>query len=300
MNDLMTMLATPPRALPWPLAVVSLGFAASFGAAWGSFLNVVIARVPKGESVVHPRSRCPVCGQGISARDNIPVVSWLLLRGKCRGCKTPIAARYPLVELIGGFCGAAIVARCGMSVTALELFSFAMILTAIAFIDIDTYTVPTSLIVALMITAAFGATVDAQPALPWLERAIGAAAGYGVLGLVIVIFTGIFRRTGRIPKDEWAMGWGDPLILMGIGAVIGWRQLPLVVFLASLQGSIIGIALKLVGRKEGAPVSDTDPWVPPKDSVPFGPFLALGALEAAFFGREFLDRFAPLLWPGLF
>lgn len=287
-------LTKPPQELPPALALVSLGFAFVVGACWGSFLNVVIARVPEGLSVVHPRSRCPRCGTQIAARDNLPVLSWVLLRGRCRSCSAPISPRYPMIEAMLGLTATAVVARAGWGLESLELFTLTFLLTAIAFVDLDTWTVPNPLWVSLVLAGlAFGVAhmLEESSVEALTHRVIGAAGGGLVLGAVVIAATGIFRRTGRIGPEETAMGWGDPLILVGIGAFLGWRLLPVVVFLASLQGAVIGVIVRARGGlKGGTPVSETDDWTPPPGAVPFGPFLAIGALEAAFFGDALLSR----------
>lgn len=296
------VLAQRPSELPPVLALLSLVWAFGFGACWGSFTNVVIARVPEGLSVVKPRSRCPKCGTQIGAVDNIPIVSWLLLRGRCRACQAPISPRYPFIELLVGLFAMALVARFGWTLESLELFTFAVVLTAIAFVDLDTWTVPHPLWIALTVAGfGFGGATAALTASwdPLVERGIGAAAAAIFLGALIVAATAILRRTGRLAGDQTAMGWGDPLILVGIGAFLGWRALPLVLFLASFQGAIVGIALRARGGLQGdKPVSETDDWVPPAGAVPFGPFLALGALEAAFFADDLFARVLPLLGLG--
>ncbi len=300
MDDLRSLLARPAD-LPPTVAAVSLLWAFVIGSTWGSFLNVVIARVPEGLSVVTPRSRCPKCKTQIAARDNIPVLSWILLRGRCRACGVAISPRYPLVEAIMGVAAMAAVARFGWSVPSLELYVFVFILVAIAFVDLDTWTVPHPLWIALLssgLVIGGGRAILTDSYRDLIDRLIGAAgAGLG-LGCIVVVFTGIFRRTGKLDGDQMAMGWGDPLIFAGIGAFLGWRMLPLVLFLGSLQGAVVGLILRSRGHLEGdKPVSETDDWIPPRGAVPFGPFLALGALEAAFFGDAVLARVLP--WFGL-
>ena len=300
MDDLGTwFLLKRPAELPAPLALASLAFAFVVGACWGSFLNVVIARVPEGISVVSPRSRCPKCGSPIAAWDNVPILSWLALRGKCRSCQAPISARYPMIELVIAMAAAAVVARAGWSLQALELFVLVCLLTAIAFVDLDTWTVPHPLWIALVATGlGFGVVqmLEESSVELLVSRLIGAAGGGLLLGAVVVAATGIFRRTGRIGPEETAMGWGDPLIVVGVGAYLGWRLLPVVVFFASVQGALVGLILRARGSLQGdKPVSPTDDWVPPAGAVPFGPFLALGALEAAFFGDVALRHLWTLL-----
>ena len=296
LDDLKLLLARPSD-LPPLVGAFSLVWAFVLGAAWGSFTNVVIARVPAGESVVRPRSRCPQCKTQIAGFDNIPVFSWIFLRGRCRTCKATISWRYPFVEALLGIAGMAVVARHGWSVQALELYTFTLILTAIAFVDLDTWTVPNPLWMALVGSGLGFAAVRA-----WLDgsvqvlvdRGIGAGGAGICLGAFAVLMTGILRRVGRLAPDQHAMGWGDPLILIGVGAYLGWILLPVVLFIASLEGSVVGIALWARGGLKGdKPVSASDDWIPPKAAVPFGPFLALGALQAAFFGDALVARFMP-------
>jgi leader peptidase (prepilin peptidase)/N-methyltransferase len=299
----------PPRELPTILAVFVLVVGFVFGALWGSFLNVVIARVPKGQSVVTPRSRCPKCSTMITARDNIPILSWILLRAKCRVCGAPISARYPFVELLGGVAGAAAVARWGLTLPGLELFAFILILIAISFIDLDTFTVPTSLVVALGAVGLGGGVLRwlvIAPGSPWaltsgdvVDRVIGGVAAGALLSAVVIVSTGVLRRTGRLGPEDTAMGWGDPMIIAGLGLCLGWQMMPLTLFLASVIGSVIGIGLQLSGKlKNRGPISEDDPWIPPDGAVPFGPFLALGGLLAAFFGPMVHARVLPLLGLG--
>lgn len=307
------LLAIPPRDLPLFAALFVLGVGFVFGTLWGSFLNVVIARVPMKQSVVSPRSRCPHCGHQITAVDNVPIVSWVLLRAKCRQCKAPISARYPFVEFLGGVAGAAAVARFGISVPAVELFVFILTLIAISFIDLDTFLVPTSLVVALVgnglgfgVVRWFALGPESQGGLSQqdvVDRVIGGVGAGLLLWAVIVVSTIVIKKLqpGRIPDGETAMGYGDPLILAGIGANIGWQLLPLSLFMASVIGSVIGLAAKYSGKlKNRAPIliPGEDPWTPMDDAVPFGPFLALGGLLAAFFGDAIYARLLPLLGLG--
>ncbi len=308
-DDVLALLATPPRELPLIAAAFVLGFAFLFGSLWGSFLNVVIARVPLGISVVTPRSRCPKCEKQIGAIDNIPILSWVILRAKCRNCQTPISARYPFVELLGGLAGMGAVARFGVTLPALELFVFILLLVAITFVDLDTFSVPHALVIILAGTGlGFGLVrwlwlgPEARGGLAAsdvVDRVIGGVGAGIMLSAVVVVATGILRRTGRVPPGEWAMGWGDPMIIAGLGCYLGWQLMPLTLFLASVIGSVLGIALKLSGKlKNRGPISAEDPWIPPDDAVPFGPFLALGGLLAALFGDAVVARLLPLLGLG--
>ena len=269
-------------ALPDSLRWVAAIWAFTVGAVVGSFLNVVIARIPAGESIVRPGSRCPSCRTPIGWRDNVPVLSWLALRGRCRTCRTGISWRYPLVELLGG--GAALVSvwRHGLSLPALAEFAFAAALLGLAFIDLDTWLLPHVITLPLLGAGLLLSALHVTPAASILGSVAGAAAGW--VGFALVAFLG-----ERILKKE-ALGFGDVWLLAAIGAWLGIAPLLPVVLLASLQGTLVGLALILAGRSQPGPPPDSGPvdagpvdvepdWVPPRNAVPFGPFLALGALE---------------------
>ena len=275
-----------PDPLRWAMA----GWAFAVGAVVGSFLNVVIARVPAGESVVRPRSRCPRCRTPISWRDNMPVLSWVLLGGRCRTCRAAISWRYPLVELLGGAAALVSVSRHGLSPGALAEFGFAATLLALSFIDLDTWTLPHAITLPLL-GAGVGCSALGLTLAPSLVGSIaGAATGW--LSFAAVAFLG-----ERLLKKE-ALGFGDVWLLGAIGAWTGVAPLLPVVLLASLQGTVVGLGLIVIGRAQpGEPSPDVAPgveaadgttaaipdadrdWVPPRNAVPFGPFLAAGALE---------------------
>jgi len=271
-----------------------LGASWSFvlGAAVGSFLNVVIARVPAGLSIVRPASRCPRCHAPIAWTDNVPLLSWVLLRGRCRRCRAPISWRYPLVELLGGLAALAAYARHGLAPSALAEFAFAAALIALAFIDLDTWLLPHGITVPLLVAGLVLSAVGLSPAsLP--GSLSGAALGFGFFALVAFVGEKVLKKE--------ALGFGDVWLLGAIGAWLGARALLPVVLLASVQGTVVGLALILLGRSEPGPSpgqpesggegdAGTEPpegrvgepadgWVPPRHAVPFGPFLAAGALE---------------------
>jgi leader peptidase (prepilin peptidase)/N-methyltransferase len=255
-------------------------------------LNVVIARLPRGESVVCPRSRCPRCSVAIAWYDNIPILSWLLLRARCRACGARISARYPLVEALGA--GAAWLAwtRHGLSPAAATELVFACALIALAFIDLDTWLLPHAITWPLL-AVGLGASALHMSLAPGLRPALaGAAVGFTAFAVVAVVGKKVFCRE--------ALGFGDVWLLAGIGAWVGLGSLLPVVLLASVQGSMVGIALILLGKGTPGPAEPSPPsapevgvstptatpnetpeddWVPPKNAVPFGPFLAAAALE---------------------
>jgi leader peptidase (prepilin peptidase)/N-methyltransferase len=282
--------AVPPLLAAW---------AALVGAVVGSFLNVVIARVPAGESVIRPRSRCPSCRTPIAWYDNLPVVSWLLLRARCRRCGARISFRYPLVELLGAGAGLVAFLRHGLSLAAAVELAFAALLVALSFIDLDTWTLPNGLTWATIALGLAAAAVGVGPAPSLAASAAGAGVGFAVLAVVAWTSTALARRAGRIGPDQEAFGFGDVWLFSGLGAVLGAAALLPVLLLASVQGALVGTALLLAGRaatgeRGGAGPVYEDGSVPPRASVPFGPFLALGALEWLWLSGP-LARAVPLL-----
>jgi len=279
-------------AVPAPLVVA---WVAVLGAVLGSFLNVIIARVPAGESVVRPGSRCPACRTPIRWYDNVPVVSWLLLRARCRACGAHISIRYPLVELGGVAAALLALWHRGFGLAALAELALSALLLALSFIDLDTWLLPNVLTWSLLALglAAGAAGLSAAPSLA--SSALGAALGFGAFALVAYV--------GKKVAGREALGFGDVWLLAGLGAWMGVAALLPLVLLASLQGAVVGIVLLLMGRAQtGEPrqhrsagaAGGEDDWVPPRNAVPFGPFLALGALEWLYLG-EAIVRLVPTL-----
>ena len=260
-----------------PLRIAIGAWVLVVGAAVGSFLNVVIARVPEGESVVRPRSRCPACRAAIAWYDNLPVVSWLVLRGRCRACGARISPRYPVVELLGAAAAWLAWRRHGLSAAAGVELAFVAILLALAAIDLDRWELPHELTRPLVALGLAGSALSLTAAPGIRSSALGAAAGFAAFWLVM--------KLGRLLAKRDAMGVGDVWLLAGLGAYLGAAALLPVVMLASVQGSIVGVALAVLGKGQpgpatGAPPPATDSdWVPPRNAVPFGPFLVAGALE---------------------
>jgi leader peptidase (prepilin peptidase)/N-methyltransferase len=263
-----------------PAAVVA---AALFGAVWGSFFNVCIARVPRGESVVRPASRCLSCGAPVRAADNVPLLSYFLLRGRCRACGAVFSARYPLVEALGALLAAALwwrfVAADPAGVVAVRLarfalyFAFAGALVVLSFIDLDTQLLPDVITLpaaAVLFLAAFGAHD-----VPWRDRLIGAAAGYLFVRIVSDFYYYVLKREG--------LGLGDGKLLAMIGAVLGWKALPFVVFAGALSGVLVAFPILILTRRRDASGESLR-----HAQVPFGPFLALGAVLYLFAGRWLL------------
>ncbi len=269
-------------------------FVFAFGLIIGSFLNVCIVRIPDHKSIVKPASACPKCGAPIRAYDNIPVVSYLLLGGKCRGCKTRISAIYPLVELLAALLIYACYWKFGLTVEALKWAIFSALMIVLVFTDLRERILPdvvnyTGFALGLFLslftaptdgTASWiaGHIFDFPPPAPVLSLAdaiLGAAVGSGVLWLVSEAY---FRLRGRE-----GMGMGDVKMMLMAGAFLGVKQTLLTILAGSLLGSFLGLAFILIRRKG----SDYE--------LPFGTFLGLAALLAVFFGAPVVDWYLKLL-----
>ncbi|MGH9151801.1 MAG: prepilin peptidase [Acidimicrobiales bacterium] len=239
------------------------------GLAVGSFLNVVIARVPKKESVVAPRSRCPGCGAAIAPRDNVPVVSWLALRGRCRSCHERISARYPLVEIATAVLFALTALRFGADAALPAFLVFVAALVAITPIDLELRIVPNRIVYPTLFVSAPLLLLAAAIHGDWAsarEAAIGGVAAFAVFFVLWYV-------------SPRGMGYGDVRLSGVIGMFLGWLglwEVALGLFLAFLSASVIGVALMAAGRKGR------------KDAIPFGPFLALGAVLALLAGDPLL------------
>lgn len=255
-----------------PPAPVLLALVFVFGLMVGSFLNVCIARIPEGQSVVTPRSRCPKCGAAIAGYDNVPVLSYLILGGKCRRCRAPISLRYPLVELLtaAAFVLQAIAVGDDLPRLGVRLVFTAMLIVLFA-IDWDVQRLP-DVITLPGLAIGLAASVALPPGI--VSSLEGAALGAAIL---LLLRWGWHRATG---VD--AMGLGDVKMLAMIGAFLGWQQVWLVLFLSSLAGALIGILLAtLRGRSL-------------QSRMPFGTFLALAAYAASLFGERLVSWYVGL------
>ena len=278
-----------PAVLPWVSLVLGLCI--------GSFLNVVIHRLPKmmerawraecaelagapagpadvgRYNLLVPRSACPACGQRIPALHNIPLVSWLVLRGKCAACGARITSRYPLVELAAGLIGGYAAWRYGATLAALGAMLFCWTLLALAVIDLDTQLLPDDLTLPLL-WAGLLFNLD-RVFVPLSTAVIGAIAGYLALWLVYWAF--------KLATGKEGMGYGDFKLLAAIGAWLGWQKLPLVILLSSVVGAAVGIALIVFARHgRGKP-------------IPFGPYLAAAGIIALLWGEAITRRWLPIL-----
>jgi leader peptidase (prepilin peptidase)/N-methyltransferase len=234
------------------------------GACIGSFLNVVIHRLPRGESIVSPRSRCPGCGRAIPARENIPIVSFIVLGGKCAGCGGAIPWRYPAVELLTATGFAAIVLLDGPRIPLLRDLLFFSLLVPIAFIDIDHRIIPDELSLGGL---AAGLLLSFLPGGEWKGSVAGALLGGGILYATAFLY--------EKARGTEGMGGGDVKLLAMIGAFVGWRGALATIFFGALLGAAGGI---LAMRKGGEGL---------KTAIPFGPYLCVAALLSRYLGGWF-------------
>jgi leader peptidase (prepilin peptidase)/N-methyltransferase len=277
-----------------PLVAASIG--GLIGLCVGSFLNVVIHRLPKmldrgwraqcaelsGEPVaelprynlVVPRSQCPACGHPISAVENIPVVSFLFLRGRCAACQAPISARYPVVELLTGALTVAAVLRFGgLTPAALAACLLLWSLITLTFIDFDTQLLPDNITLPLLWAGLLANVAGLVPGVSLRDAVIGAIAGYLALWSVYWLF--------KLIRGKEGMGYGDFKLLAALGAWLGWQMLPLIVLLSSVVGAVIGIGLVVFkGRDHQIPLA-------------FGPYLAIAGAIALFFGKPLMALYLP-------
>jgi leader peptidase (prepilin peptidase)/N-methyltransferase len=273
----------------------TLVLTAVVGLCVGSFLNVVIHRLPKmldrgwreqcadlaGEApseaprynLIVPRSQCPACGHKIGALENIPVVSYLFLRAHCRACHAPISARYPIVEILAAALAVAAILRFGATPTALAACAFLWMLLALTLIDFDTQLLPDNLTLPLLWAGLLANLLGAAPAASLHDAVIGAIAGYLALWAVYWLF--------KLIRGKEGMGYGDFKLLAALGAWLGWQMLPLIVLLSSVVGAAIGISLVVFkGRDHQIPLA-------------FGPYLAIAGGIALFFGRSLTAIYLP-------
>jgi leader peptidase (prepilin peptidase)/N-methyltransferase len=280
-----TLLFAAPATLAAALA------AGLFGLLIGSFLNVVVHRLPimaqrelenyiaheAGRELPHqdrfdltvPRSRCPHCGHRIGALENIPVISWLVLRGKCSACKAPISARYPVVELVTGALSALLVWQFGSGWMGLATLPFAWLLIAMTLIDYDTKTLPDDLTYPLLW---LGLLVNLNGTfVPLHDAVIGAMAGYLALWSVYWLF--------KLATGKEGMGYGDFKLLAALGAWLGWAMLPTIIILSSVVGAVVGLSLIVFAKRAR------------DNPIPFGPYLAAAGMIALLYGLP-LTRYA--------
>lgn len=261
-------------------------YALLLGLVTGSFLNVVIHRLPRGLSTVLPRSRCPACGTAIRPLDNIPVLSWMLLRGRCRNCRVRISARYPLIEAFTGLLFVASAERFDYSFASLAGALFCCLMIALAAIDLEHFLLPDRITLpGIVVGVGIQPFLVSTPTSPWpglLGAVLGAAVGAGILLAAYGAWWLIRREEG--------LGLGDVKMLAMVGAFLGWRGVIVTLLFGAFSGALVGLSLMAVGRGGM------------KSKLPFGTFLAAGGLVALFFGPALVSwyveaAFGPLGGP---
>ena len=260
---------------PWgPLPAEAIyPFAVILGLALGSFANVLIYRLPREESILNPPSRCPACGHKIRPIENIPVVSWIFLRGRCSQCGAKISLRYPLVELGGGALAAVAVAVFGVSYATFAYGMLFIALFALIIIDIETWLLPFAFTIPLAIIGLIGAALFHLR--PLADSLLGMVVGFSIFFLMMLGGKAIFK------KD--AIGGGDVVFGIMAGSFLGWKLTLLMVFIASLLGSLISIPLLILGKELSG------------RQIPFGPFLAVALVVSLFAGDQILNWYFRLI-----
>jgi leader peptidase (prepilin peptidase)/N-methyltransferase len=241
-------------------------FALLFGLILGSFLNVCIHRIPQKESIIRPPSTCPECKEMIRFYDNIPLVSYVILRGKCRFCKKPIPIRYPIVELLTGLLSVALFIRYGLTTRYFLFFAFSASLIVVTFIDLYHKIIPDVISLPGILVGLAAVSVFRLNNLSWKDSLIGIIIGGGSLFLIGITYQWLRKKEG--------MGMGDVKLLAMIGAWMGYMALPYIILISSLAGIFIGGGSLVLSKKDFG------------QRIPFGPFLVLGALMTLFFETE--------------
>lgn len=263
-------------AIPVALIVFALG------AAIGSFINVVVYRLPNGLSILWPPSRCPHCLHQLG-HENVPVLGWLWLRGRCRHCKSLISSRYPLVEAATGLLFLLVFYRFGMSMHSIGYWIFCSWLLALSLIDLDTMTLPNSLTQSGLVTGLGFGIVAVLPQDNWIAAVNQLMSGIAGATLGLWLFDAI-AVVGSISLGQAAMGGGDAKLAAMLGAWLGWKYLLLAGFLACAIGAFVGGGAIALG------------WLNRRQRMPFGPFLALGAMMALFGGEAILSAYLRLVF----
>lgn len=245
------------------------------GAIWGSFANVMIYRIPKNLSVVTPRSHCYQCGKTIAWYDNIPILAWFILRGKCRYCKAPFSIRYPMVELIMGLLFAGLYMKLGFSWFLLEMIVFTVAAVSAAFIDLDHFILPDVFTLGGLGLGLLGALIN--PEREFWDALGGAVAGGGFLWGVAYLYW-IWRK-------EEGMGGGDIKLLAWLGSLLGFLSVPFIILTSSVLGAVIGLILMRRGNK-GL-----------QTAIPFGPYLIVAAYIYLFAGEPIARWYMTLFLP---
>lgn len=248
-----------------------------FGAIFGSFANVIIYRLPKGESIAFPGSHCQNCKKPVAWYDNIPIASWFVLRGKCRNCKAKYSIRYAVVEFITASLFCACYLEYGFSWLTVEYLIFAFGLVVCSFIDFDHMILPDEFTLSGIVIGLIGAAIN--PDRNFLESIIGVLTGGGFLWLIAFLYFSFTKNEG--------MGGGDIKLLAWIGAVLGWKAIPFVIMTSALTGTFVGLIVAF--KSKGGM----------KTAIPFGPYLALGALFYILGAKTLALEYVSFFLPGL-
>jgi leader peptidase (prepilin peptidase) / N-methyltransferase len=255
------------------------------GAAIGSFLNVVVYRLPAGLSLIHPPSRCPHCGHRLGPTENVPIVGWIRLKGRCKSCRSPISMRYPMVETIGGLMFVLVFVVCGFSAMTIGYWLLFSWLLALALIDLDTMTLPneltqSGLVMGLLFQVGLGAiAADPGPAIAahLLQGLLGMAVGIWVLAPVALLVSVWLQKN--------ALGGGDPKLLAMVGAWLGPQLVLLSIPIAAIVGLLASCGAMAVGQMRRG------------QAFPFGPFLAIAAAIVALAGEPMLAAYVRWAFP---
>lgn len=243
-----------------------------FGLILGSFLNVCIYRIPLRQSIVFPSSHCISCKQPIAFYDNIPLISFVVLRGTCRYCKAPIGYHYLLVELLTGLLSLVCMMKWGLSISYAISFGFCSALIVVSFIDLEHQIIPDSISLPGIVCGLAIALV--MPSRSFLDALLGAALGGGSLLLIAGAYYLLTRQEG--------MGLGDVKLLAMMGAFLGWQSILFIIMVGSFSGALTGVAVMIKKKKDR------------RYAIPFGPFLSLGAVSFLLYGQEIIDWYIQL------
>ncbi len=251
-----------------------ISFAFILGLSIGSFLNVCIHRIPKELSILTPPSSCPACEKRIAWYDNIPIISFIILKGKCRNCGEKISWRYPLVEAMSGILAALLIYKFGPTMEFAVLYFFCASLIVVSMIDLQYQIIPNEISISGIILGFIYSFFN--PHLPWKASLLGILVGGGILALIALIYYLLMKSEG--------MGGGDIKLLAMIGAFLGIGGVIFTLVVGSIVGSVLGIIVMLKDKGDS------------KTRIPFGPFISLGAVGYIFFGGMLFDTYFGLLW----
>ncbi len=262
-------------------AVITLPFVFAFGACIGSFLNVVIYRLPAGLSLIYPPSRCPHCEHRLGKTENVPILGWLWLRGRCRWCRGPISVRYPLIEAATGLLFCFVFWQYQFTITTIAYWVLMSWLVTLSMIDFDTMTLPgvltkSGLVLGLIFQGVMGWRMAETP--EYLMTGVASA----VLGIWLFDLIGL---SGTLVLGQQALGGGDSKLAAMLGAWLGWKYLLITSFLACAVGSLFGIGAMALGILDR------------RHPFPFGPFLALGAILTMFWGERIISIYIQMFFP---